>query len=84
LHFQEESRVVLVKASVIVILLLIMYTLGSSFVFMLRDKGTSDRLVRRLAWRIGLSIFLFLLLYLMFALGWIVPSAGPVRFPADG
>jgi len=54
--------------------------LGSSFYFMVKDKGEGDRMLKRLMWRIGLSIFLLLLLYVMFRLGWIQPSGGPVNY----
>ncbi len=70
----------LVKVVIIVFLGVILYSLGSSFVFMVRDKGEGDRAVRRLMWRIGLSIFLLMLLYIMFQLGWIESSGGPVRY----
>ena len=70
----------LVKAIIIVFLVVILYTLGSSFFFMVKDKGESDRMIKRLMWRIGLSIFLLLILYVMFLLGWIQPSGGPVNY----
>jgi hypothetical protein len=70
----------LVKVVIIVFLGVILYSLGSSFVFMVRDKGEGDRGLRRLMWRIGLSIFLLMLLYVMFHLGWIESSGGPVRY----
>lgn len=74
----------LAKAVIIVFLGVILYSLGSSFVFMVRDKGEGDRAVRRLMWRIGLSIFLLMLLYIMFQLGWIESSGGPVRYGIRG
>jgi hypothetical protein len=70
----------LVKAVIVVFLLVILYTLGSSFFFMVKDKGEGDRMLKRLMWRIGLSIFLMLVLYVMFLLGWIEPSRGPVNY----
>jgi hypothetical protein len=70
----------LVKAVIIIFLLVILYSLGSSFVFMLRDKGQGERALHRLMWRIGLSIFLLILIYVMFQLGWIEPTGGPVRY----
>ena len=70
----------LVKAVIIIFLLVILYSLGSSFVFMLRDKGQGERALHRLMWRIGLSIFLLILLYVMFQLGWIESPGGPVRY----
>ena len=61
----------LVKAIIIIFLFTILYTLGSSFYFMVKDKGEGNRTLKRLMWRIGLSILLLLLLYVMYLLGWI-------------
>jgi len=70
---------VLSKIIIIVFLLAILYTLASSFYFMVKDQGEGKRTVRRLTWRIGLSLFLFLMLYVFFRLGWIEPSSrGPI------
>ncbi len=69
-----------VKTTVIVFLLIILYTLGSSFYFMVKDKGAGDRTLKRLMWRIGLSMFLLALLYVMFLMGWIESSGGPVNY----
>jgi len=74
----------LVKAIIIIFILTILYTLGSSFYFMVKDKGEGDRMLKRLMWRIGLSIFLLLLLYVMHLLGWIEPSGGPVNYSGRG
>ena len=74
----------LVKAVIVVFLLVILYSLGSSFIFMVRDKGQGERALHRLMWRVGLSIFLLILLYAMFQLGWIESSGGPIRYGAGG
>jgi len=74
----------LVKAVIIFFLVIILYSLGSAFVFMVKDKGEGERTLHRLMWRIGLSLFLLLLLYVMFQLGWIEPSGGPIRYGAGG
>lgn len=47
---------------VIVFLLFILGSLGSALYYLIRDKGKSDRTVKALTWRIGLSITLFILL----------------------
>jgi putative copper export protein len=73
-----------VKAIIIIFLFVILYTLGSSFYFMVKDKGEGDRALKRLMWRIGLSILLLVLLYVMFLLGWIEPSGGPVNYGGRG
>ncbi len=74
----------LAKAIIVVFLLGILYSLGSAFVFMVRDKGRGERTMRRLVWRIALSLLLFILLYLMFLAGWIEPSGGPVNYKGAG
>ncbi|MFM9885372.1 MAG: twin transmembrane helix small protein [Burkholderiales bacterium] len=47
---------------VIAMLVLIVGSLGSALYFMMKDRGQSDRAVRALTIRVGLSISLFLLL----------------------
>lgn len=39
----------------------------------------SNRMVRALAWRVGLSIALFLFILLSYKLGWIHPTGIPLR-----
>ncbi|MBX3686690.1 MAG: twin transmembrane helix small protein [Rhodocyclaceae bacterium] len=56
---------------VIVFLLMILASLGSALLFLLRDKGQGERTVKALAIRVGLSITLFLLLMGGFASGWL-------------
>lgn len=56
---------------VILFLLLIVASLGSALLFLLRDKGRGERTVKALAIRVGLSITLFLILMGGFASGWL-------------
>ena len=70
----------LVKAVIILFLVVILYSLGSAFVFMVKDKGEGERTLHRLMWRIGLSLFLLLILFFMFQMGWIESSGGPIRY----
>jgi hypothetical protein len=70
-----------IKILIIVFLITIVYSLGSSLVFLVRDHGEGDRTVNRLTWRIGLSLVLFLLLWGAYQMGWIEPGSGPVRVP---
>lgn len=69
------------KILIVIILLTILYSLASSLIFLVMDRGEGDRTVKRLTWRIGLSIVLFLFLWLAHQLGWIEPNSGPVRVP---
>lgn len=68
------------KAIIVIFLLIILYSLGSSFYFMVKDKSTGDRALKRLTWRIGLSLFVLLLFYVMVSMGWIELSGGPVNY----
>ena len=67
------------KLIIIAFLIAILWTLLSSFYYLVKDKGEGTRTVRRLTWRVGLSLFLFILLYVFFRLGWVEPSSrGPI------
>lgn len=50
------------RVVVIVFIVLILLSLGSALVFLIRDKGGSTRTVKALTLRVALSIGLFLLL----------------------
>jgi hypothetical protein len=62
------------KIVIILFLLIILVSLGSALFFLMRDKGGTDRTVRALTWRVGLSLALFLLLMASYKLGWIAPQ----------
>nr|WP_240956384.1 twin transmembrane helix small protein [Wenzhouxiangella sp. XN79A] len=71
------------KIIILAFLAAILYSLASSFYFLVNDKGDGDRTVRRLTWRVGLSLLLVIGLYVSFKLGWIEPrGVDPVRYPA--
>ena len=55
-------------------LIAIVASLASAAVFMVRGRGDSRRMAKALAWRVGLSVSLFLLLVLGYALGLIQPG----------
>jgi hypothetical protein len=63
------------KILVILFLLVILGSLASALYYLMRDKGQSDRTVRALTWRIGLSITLFVLLMAGYYTG-IIPRTG--------
>jgi hypothetical protein len=74
----------LMKIIIILFLLTILYSLASSFIFLVLDKGQGDRMVKRLTWRIGLSLLLFVLLWGAYQMGWTESNGkGPVRIPHD-
>jgi hypothetical protein len=57
---------------------LIITSLGSALYFMMHDRGKTKRMVWSLATRVGLSISLFLLLWLAHWMGWIQYSQVPL------
>jgi succinate dehydrogenase hydrophobic anchor subunit len=61
------------KFLIIIVMIAILYSLGSGLFYLIKDKGKSKRTIRALTWRIGLSIGLFILLFIAFALGLITP-----------
>ena len=58
---------------IVAFLALIVYQLGAGLYFMITDKGTTNRTVRALSWRIGLSIALIAGVGAGIATGWIQP-----------
>lgn len=62
------------KILVAIAFALILASLGSALVFLMKDKGKSNRTVRALAFRVGFSIALFILILIANQLGWIHPT----------
>jgi hypothetical protein len=72
------------KVLIIGAFLVILYTLASSFYFLVKDSGEGERTVKRLSWRVGLSLGLVILLWIAFQMGWIEPQGvNPVQYPAS-
>ena len=67
-----------IKILIIVFIIVILYSLGSALFFLVKDHGEGDRTVKRLTWRIGLSIVLFLFLWIAHQMGWIEEKRGPI------
>ncbi|MFN3296648.1 twin transmembrane helix small protein [Caldimonas sp.] len=70
------------KIFIVVAFLLILASLASALVFMMRDgrdgKPKTNNMVRSLSLRVGLSIALFLCILLAYQLGWIQPTGVPL------
>lgn len=58
---------------IIAFLILILWNLGAGLYYMMVDKGKTDRTVKSLTWRIGLSVALILLVVAGIASGIIKP-----------
>ena len=69
------------KILVLLGFLAIVASLGSALFFMLRtqqdDAASGKRMARALAWRVGLSVVLFVCLLLAWKLGYIQPTGLP-------
>ncbi len=63
----------LFKILAVVFLLSILSSLGMGLFYMMKDKGQSDRAVKALTYRIGLSVMLFVLFIIAAATGLISP-----------
>lgn len=63
----------IIKVIIILLLGFILFSLGSALYFLVHDRDNSDRIVKALTWRIGLSLLLFAILFFAFAMGWISP-----------
>jgi O-antigen/teichoic acid export membrane protein len=59
---------------VTLLLILILLSLLSGLFYLVRDRGRSERTVKALTWRIGLSIALFLVLMAGYYLGLFQPG----------
>ncbi|MBV8636424.1 MAG: twin transmembrane helix small protein [Burkholderiaceae bacterium] len=64
------------KIVVIIAFILIIASLGSALVFMMKDKdkGKNNRMATALTFRVAFSIALFLLLLFSYKMGWIQPT----------
>ncbi|MGB4345717.1 MAG: twin transmembrane helix small protein [Burkholderiaceae bacterium] len=62
------------KIIVAIAFLLIIGSLASALVFLMRDKGKSNRTVQALALRVGFSILLFVCLLIAYRFGLIQPT----------
>lgn len=69
------------KAAIVIALVAVVIALASAGVSMLRrdqrPAGPDRRMARALAWRVGLSIAIFLFVLLAWRLGWIAPTGLP-------
>jgi hypothetical protein len=80
------------KILLVIALVAVVVALASAGLAMLRRPGAHDqaprpthepdrRMARALAWRVGISVGLFVCVLIAWALGWIEPNAGPLTRP---
>ena len=63
----------LIKTFILATLAAILVSLAAGLLFLIRDKGRTERTARALTWRIGLSVSLFALIMLGVFTGHIKP-----------
>lgn len=61
------------KIFILIIMLIILITLFSGLILLLRGDGKTRNTVKALTWRIALSLSLFIFLMIAFSLHWINP-----------
>jgi hypothetical protein len=64
-----------IKIIVLLLIALILVSLASGLYYLVKDRGTSERTVKALTWRVGLSVALFVLLVAGYYLG-LIPKTG--------
>ena len=67
------------KWIVVIAFVLIIGSMVSAMVFLIRDRGRTRNVVRALGFRVGFSIALFLLILFANQMGWIQSTGVPVR-----
>ena len=65
----------MIKIIVLALVALILVSLASGLYYLVKDRGTSERTVKALTWRVGLSAALFALLMAGYYLG-LIPKTG--------
>jgi hypothetical protein len=53
----------------------ILLSLGSALVYLVRDKGTTNRTLNALTVRVAISVTLFLFILFSYWMGWIQPRS---------
>lgn len=53
----------------------ILVSLGSALVYLIRDRGATNRTVNALTIRVGISVALFLFILFSYWMGWIEPRS---------
>jgi hypothetical protein len=74
LSLPSLDGIMVIKFVVVALLLVIIFSLGSAMVYMVKDRGRSTRALKALTFRIGLSLALFALLIIGYYVGIITPD----------
>ena len=66
------------KIIIVGMLILVIFSLFTALYTLVKDKGQSDRTLRALTMRVGLSIGLIVLVYISYKAGLIQPNQPPI------
>jgi hypothetical protein len=67
------------KWFVILAFVLIIGSLASAMLFLVRDRGTTKNVARALTFRVGFSVALFVLILLGHWMGWVQTTGLPIQ-----
>lgn len=65
---------ILTKVFIVMMMLAILIALFRGGFYLVKDQGKTTRTLSSLKWRIGLSLSLFIFLFIAYANGWIQPN----------
>jgi xanthine/uracil permease len=65
------------KIVVAIAFLLILLSLASALIYMMKDKSKNNRMVKALSLRVGFSVLLFILILLAHHFGYVQPTGIP-------
>jgi hypothetical protein len=69
----------ILKWLILIAFVLILGSLASALIFLIRDRGRTRNTMRALAFRVGFSIALFLLILFANHMGWIESTGVPIQ-----
>lgn len=59
---------------VVLLIVVILYSLISAAIAMVRHRNNPERMAKALTWRVSLSLALFVLVIVSFLMGWVEPK----------
>lgn len=65
----------IIHVILVVLFLIVVVALGQALYFLAHDHGESKRAVKALSWRVGLSMLLLVLLFVLWGVGVLHPNA---------
>ena len=70
----------MLKIFFIVLIICILFSLGSGLYFLLVDRSKGNRIVKALAFRISISLILFISIIISILSGWVIPYSPFLKY----